>query len=260
MVVAFVQVGDGDRPPPRPGPLSHSPTRYADDHAAHNTLEPAERPADMMRVIYAETDLADVASGLIAQELRARVAAVGHSSVAVSGGRTPWAVFERLSEMELPWRSLEVYQVDERVAPLGSADRNLTGLVDTLLDRVPAPSHPMPVDADDLEGAADWYAAELPPSLDVVHLGLGDDGHTASLVPGDAALLIESKAVAVTGLYRGYRRMTLTRPTLDRAGLIVWIVAGSDKGPMVERLIAGDPTIPAGLISQESAVLVTDAV
>jgi 6-phosphogluconolactonase len=214
----------------------------------------------MMRVIHAETNLAGVASELIAEELRARVAVAGRSSIAVSGGRTPWAVFERLSETELPWRSVDVYQVDERVAPRDSADRNLTGLVDTLLDRVPAASHPMPVETDDLEGAADWYAAELPPSLDVVHLGLGDDGHTASLVPGDAALLIESKAVAVTGPYRGHRRMTLTRPTLDRAGLIVWIVAGTDKAPMVERLIAGDASIPAGLISQERAVLVTDAV
>lgn len=211
-----------------------------------------------MRVVRAGSDLTSVATDLIAEELRARIAINGRASFAVSGGRTPWAVFERLSETALPWSGVDVYQVDERVAPRGSADRNLTGLAETLLDRVPASAHPMPVDAPDLDAAADWYAAELPPSLDIVHLGLGDDGHTASLVPGDAALLIENRAVAMTGFYRGHRRMTLTRPTLDSAGLIVWIVAGGDKAPMLERLIAGDPAIPAGTISRERAVLITD--
>ena len=137
---------------------------------------------------------------------------------------------------------------------------NFTGLAETLLDRVPATAHPMPVDAPDLEAAADQYATELPPSLDVVHLGLGDDGHTASLVPLDPTVLIEDRLVSVTNPYRGHRRMTLTRPTLDRAGLIVWIVSGTDKAEMVERLVSRDTSIPAGLISQERAVLVTDSI
>lgn len=212
----------------------------------------------MMRVVRAASDLTSVATDLIVEELRARIAINGRASIALSGGRTPWEVFERLSEAALPWSAVDVYQVDERVAPPGSDDRNLTGLAETLLDRVPASAHPMPVDAAQLDTAADWYARELPPSLDIVHLGLGDDGHTASLVPGDAALLVEDRTVAMTGPYRGHRRMTLTRPALDRAGLIVWIIAGLDKAPMVERLIAGDPTIPAGTISQERAVLITD--
>jgi 6-phosphogluconolactonase len=214
----------------------------------------------MMQVVRAGADLASVAADLIAEQLRARIAVNGRASLAVSGGRTPWAVFERLSEAAVPWSRVHVYQVDERVAPRGSADRNLTGLADTLLDRVPALPHPMPVDAPDLHAAAHRYAAELPTTLDSVHLGLGDDGHTASLVPGDGALLVEDTAVAMTGFYRGHRRMTLTRPTLDDAGLIVWIVAGTDKAPMVERLIDADGSIPAGLISQERAVLVTDAI
>ena len=214
----------------------------------------------MLRVIDAGPDLAVVAADVIGEELRARIAMSGGATFAVSGGSTPWQVFDRLSEAAIPWSAVDVFQVDERVAPRGSADRNLTGLSATLLDRVPAAAHPMPVDAVDLVAAADWYAAELPPSLDVVHLGLGDDGHTASLVPFDAGLLVKDRSVVVTDTYRGHRRMTLTRPTLDRAGLIVWIVKGADKAGMVRRLIAGDTTIPAGLISQERAVLVTDAI
>ena len=213
----------------------------------------------MIRVLNAGPDLVTVAADVITQELRARFALRGHASVAFSGGRTPWPVLERLSEADVPWVAVDVFQVDERVAPPDSPDRNLTGLSDTLLDRVPAITHSMPVDAPDLEAAALWYASELPPSLDVVHLGLGDDGHTASLVPHDAALLIEEQLVAITDPYRGHRRMTLTRPALDRAGLIVWIVSGGEKAEMVERLIAGDTSIPAGLISQERAILVTDA-
>jgi 6-phosphogluconolactonase len=214
----------------------------------------------MIRILRAGPDLADVAADVMVQELRARLALGGRASIAVSGGRTPWPVFERLSEAPIQWTSVDVFQVDERVAPPGSAERNLTGLDETLLDRVPARAHPMPVDVPDLEGAARRYAAELPPSLDVVHLGLGDDGHTASLVPRDPVVLIEDQLVAITDTYRGNRRMTLTRPVLDRAGLIVWIVAGADKAEMVERLVAGDTSIPAGLISQERAVLVTDAI
>lgn len=213
----------------------------------------------MIHVLRAGSDLVTVAADVIARELNARLALHAHTSVAFSGGRTPRPIFERLSEAEVPWAAVDVFQVDERVAPLGSPDRNLTGLADTLLEQVPARAHPMPVDAPDLEAAARWYATELPPSLDVVHLGLGDDGHTASLVPHDAGLLIEHQLVTITDPYRGHRRMTLTRPVLDGAGLIVWVVSGSDKAEMVERLIAGDTTIPAGLISQERAVLITDS-
>lgn len=214
----------------------------------------------MIRILRAGPDLANVAADVMIQELKSRIALHGRASMAVSGGRTPWPVFEQLSEAAISWTAIDVFQVDERVAPPGSADRNLTGLDETLLHRVPARAHPMPVDAPDLEAAARRYATELPPSLDVVHLGLGDDGHTASLVPLDPSVLVEDELVAITDPYRGHRRMTLTRPAIDGAGLIVWIVSGSDKAEMVERLIAGDPSIPAGLISQERAVLVTDAI
>ena len=214
----------------------------------------------MIRILRAGPDLADVAASVMIQELEARIAQRGHASIAVSGGRTPWPVFERLGEAQIPWGAVNVFQVDERVAPPGSADRNLTGLAETLLERVSVVAHPMPVDAPDLEAAADQYAETLPPSLDIVHLGRGDDGHTASLVPREPVALVEDRLVAITDTYRGHRRMTLTRPAIDGAGLIVWIVSGSDKAQMIDRLVAGDTSIPAGLISQERAVLVTDVI
>jgi 6-phosphogluconolactonase/glucosamine-6-phosphate isomerase/deaminase len=146
------------------------------------------------------------------------------------------------------------------VAPAGDPSRNLTGLVTALLDHVPAVVYPMPVEAPDLEAAAHAYLQELPEILDVVHLGLGDDGHTASLVPGDPVLDIDDRAVAITEPYRGHRRMTLTYPALERAAAIVWIVAGTDKASMVERLLAADPTIPAGRVAQDRAILVTNSI
>src|SRR5205823_3468838 len=121
------------------------------------------------------------------------------------------------------------------------------------------------VESDDLDGAAARYAATLmtaagaPPTLDLVHLGLGADGHTASLVPGDPVLEITDRDVAVTGVYRGRRRLTLTYPVLDRARRILWLVAGADKAPMLRRLRDGDSTIPAGRVRSDRAVVVADA-
>jgi len=213
----------------------------------------------VIEVIHAESDLAEVASNLIGDALRAAVADRGGASLAVSGGRTPGKVFAALAGKTVPWRQVDVFQVDERVAPIGDDARNRTGLAASLLDRVPARFHPMPVELDDLEEAADRYASQLPDRFDVVHLGLGDDGHTASLVPGDRVVSDVDADVAVAGIYQGHRRMTLTRPVLDRARLIVWIVVGAEKAGMVERLLEGDTTIPAGLISQDRAILITDS-
>ena len=214
----------------------------------------------MMRIIHPGSDLNQTAAGVIADALKDRATVNERVSFAVSGGRTPWSVFKLLSRDTVPWNRVDLYQVDERVAPLHDPARNRTGLTESLLDDVPAAFYGMPVEASNLDLAADRYASALPDSLDVVHLGLGDDGHTASLVPEDAAVFVEDRDVTITGLYRGHRRMTLTRAALDRAGLLVWIVAGADKAEMVERLVAGDPTIPAGLVSQERAVLITDSV
>src|SRR5262249_30344293 len=151
----------------------------------------------------------------------------GRFAFAVSGGRTPWAMFSDLADEDVPWDAIDLYQVDERIAPLGDPDRNLTQLEASLPGR-PA-IHPMPVEDTDPDAAAARYAAELPGRFDLVHIGLGPDGHTASLVPGDPVLDVTDRAVALTAEYNGRRRMTLTYAALARADEVMWLVGGSDK-------------------------------
>jgi 6-phosphogluconolactonase len=211
-----------------------------------------------MRVVRAGPDLTEVASGVLVRSLMDHLRDKRRVSLALSGGRTPWSILSSLARTDLEWNRVDIYQVDERVAPNGDLARNLTGLTTALLEHVPATVYPMPVQGPDLEAAADRYAAELPEVLDIVHLGLGDDGHTASLVPGDPVLDVVDRRVAVTRPYQGHRRMTLTFPAFERVGSIIWIVAGAEKTSMVERLIAADPTIPAGRVPQKRAVLITN--
>ena len=174
----------------------------------------------------------------------------------VSGGRTPWAMFELLATEDLPWEGVGIWQVDERVAPDGDPDRNLTTVAPILPSA--ADLHPMPVTDADLDAAAARYAASLPEVFDLIHLGMGDDGHTASLVPGDPVLDVRDRDVAVTGEYRGRRRMTLTYPALTRARLVLWLIDGADKAAMVPRLVAADASIPAGRVDAPRQLIVAD--
>ena len=194
----------------------------------------------------------------VAERARAAVDEHGRFTLAVSGGRTPWAMFAHLTG-RMPWEKVTIYQVDERVAPDGDSDRNLTQLRASLPPGGAADVRAMPVEAHDLEAAAADYAAALPTALDLVHLGLGPDGHTASLVPGDPVLDVLDRDVAVTGLYQGRQRMTLTYPTLNRARQILWLVAGEDKLDALARLRAGDTSIPAGRVSSANALVIADA-
>ena len=207
------------------------------------------------------------AATIIAEDARAAVAARGRFTMAVSGGKSPWAMLRELAGMDVPWKDVHVFQVDERVAPAGDPDRNLTHLSNSLLAHAPLPPsqiHAMPVEDGDLESAARTYAMTLeslagsPPVLDLAHLGLGPDGHTASLVPGDPVLRVTDRDVALTGIYQGRRRMTLTYPVLDRSRRILWLVTGSDKVPAFARLRAGDPTIPAGRVRADAALAIAD--
>jgi 6-phosphogluconolactonase len=201
--------------------------------------------------------LATRAAGFVADRARAAVADHGRFSFAVSGGTTPWAMFAQLAHHELPSTSVRIYQVDERVAPDGDPDRNLTHLRQSL-GRLPAVVRPMPVTAPDLDGAAAAYASQLPARFDLVHLGLGVDGHTASLVPGDPVLEVGDRLVAVTGPYQGHRRMTLTYPALAAAEELLWLVSGADKHQALTRLLAHDPAIPAGRIDAKHATIFAD--
>jgi 6-phosphogluconolactonase/glucosamine-6-phosphate isomerase/deaminase len=117
----------------------------------------------------------------------------------------------------------------------------------------------MPVEAPDLEDAARLYESELPDVIDLVHLGLGLDGHTASLLPGDPVLDVSDRLVAVTDEYEGFRRMTLTYPALDAARELVWLVTGETKRDVLARLLAGDESIPAGRISNPHQLVIADA-
>ncbi len=217
-------------------------------------------PSDGERVreIRAGSELVERAAEALAVALDARLREQPRVSLALSGGRTPWPVFRRLADAAIDWGRVDVYQVDERVAPSGDPARNLTGLREALLDHVTATVYPMPVEEPDLSVAALQYAASLPPRLSVVHLGLGDDGHTASLVPGDPVLEVADRLVAVTAPYRGHRRMTLTLPALNAAAVVVWVVSEAGKTEMLEKLRAADPRIPAGRVAQAHALLITD--
>lgn len=208
------------------------------------------------------------AAQIIASDARAAVSARGRFVMAVSGGRTPWQMLRALANEEMPWANVHVVQVDERIAPAGDKDRNLTHLRESLLSHAPIPEnqiHAMPVEVADLDQACLDYTALLngicgnPAVIDLAHLGLGPDGHTASLIPGDPVCEVQDAEVALTGLYQNRRRMTLTYPILNRSRHVLWVVTGAEKAPMVPRLLAGDAGIPAGPIAQANATLLADA-
>lgn len=218
--------------------------------------------------VYADADLvAQEAAAFVAAEARSAVADRGSFVMAVSGGHTPWVMLRDLAEEDVPWNAIHVVQVDERVAPAGDADRNLTHLRESLLEHaplLPEQIYAMPVESSDLQAASAQYAQTLrsiagsPAVLDLVHLGLGPDGHTASLVPGDPVLDINDADVAVSGLYQGRRRMTLTYPILNRSRRVLWLVTGGEKAGMLARLRAGDVSIPAGRVRANDAVVLAD--
>ena len=207
------------------------------------------------------------AAEVIAALAREAVAVRDRFVFAVSGGRTPQQMLRDLALEDIPWNRVQVVQVDERVAPADHPDRNLTDLK-KILAQSPLGAeqiYPMPVEQRDLAMAAARYASTLrelagrPPVLDLVHLGLGVDGHTASLVPDDPVLEVDDVDVAVTGIYQGRRRMTLTFPVIDRARSILWVVTGREKARAFARLRAGDRTIPAGRVNRANALVLADS-
>jgi len=191
----------------------------------------------------------------------------GRALIALSGGRSPWRMLEILCTQPLPWSEVYVAQVDERITPPDDARRNLTRLEALLVREGPLPRDnllPMPVEAAGLEGAARDYEAMLAAiggpgfRLDLVQLGLGDDGHTASLVPGDPVLQVEEHDVAITSEYQGTRRMTLTLPVLSRARRRLWLVTGLDKAAVLDQLVEGSVDIPANRVERRGALVVAD--
>jgi 6-phosphogluconolactonase len=187
---------------------------------------------------------------LIAEAARSALEERDRCALAVSGGHDPWPMFSQLEDHQLDWTRIEVFQVDERVAPAGSDERNLTHLVESLSIGAQGSIRPMPVTDEDLEAAADRYADSLPEdAIDLAHMGLGPDGHCASLVPGDPVLDVTDRRVALTtNEYQGVRRMTLTYPELHRIRSLLWVVTGEEKQDALQKLLARDPSIPAGRV------------
>jgi 6-phosphogluconolactonase len=218
--------------------------------------------------VYSDADaVALEAAKLIAKAAQEAVATRGQFVMAVSGGKTPWIMLRDLAQQEVPWNGVHVVQVDERIAPDGDPDRNLTHLRESLLEHSPLRPEQiqaMPVESEDVEAACAQYALTLkaiagsPPVLDLVHLGLGPDGHTASLVPRDAVLDVKDTDVALTRIYQNRRRMTLTYPIINRSRRVLWLVTGSEKAGMLARLHTGDVSIPAGRVSRNHAVVLAD--
>jgi 6-phosphogluconolactonase len=203
---------------------------------------------------------ARTAADRICAHLRAAVAAKESASIAFSGGSTPTPMLDALALQSLPWDRIHVFQVDERVAPDGHADRNSTVLCRHLLDRVQTNSYLMDVTAADLADAAERYAQQLRAHepLDVAHLGMGDDGHTASWPPGASVIHDHDHDVAMVDTYRGFRRMTITPRVVDRAGAVLLLVTGADKAPVFGRLLAGDRSLVASRVIGEHTLVIAD--
>jgi 6-phosphogluconolactonase len=220
-----------------------------------------------IEILSDENTVAARAARMIAEHARAAFEARGRFIIAVSGGHTPWLMLRMLGQEEVPWGGVHVLQVDERIAPRGDPDRNLTHLQETLLMNASierSQIYPMPVELDDSQAAATEYSLTLeklagsPPVIDLVHLGLGPDGHTASLIPGDPVLQVTDRDVAITGVYQGRKRMTLTYPVLNRARQILWVVTGSEKIKALLQLESADHSIPAGGIRRSQALVLAD--
>jgi 6-phosphogluconolactonase len=213
-------------------------------------------PTLNVEVLPDEDAVAQRAAELICERVRAGVEERGSFSLALSGGRSPARMLEFLhNELDVPWEAVDVYQVDERIAPRSHPDRNLALLEEELPN---ARIHAMPVEDEDLAAASERYAVVLPDRLDLVHLGLGPDGHTASLVPNCGALRVRDRDVAISREYNGRRRMTLTYPAIDRAREVVWVVTGEDKAEALAQLLAGDGEIPAARVRTPVQTVLTD--
>ncbi len=225
------------------------PAGEAEDMASGHQLEVLDDPADVHRR----------GAELIAEAGREAVKERDGFAFADSGGRDPWEMYGQLEDHELPWARTSIFQVDERIAPPGSDERNLTHLIASLSIGAQGSLRPMPVDDPNPEAAADRYAESLPEALDLAHMGLGPDGHTASLIPGDLVLEITDRRVALTaGEYQGVRRMTLTYPELSRVRRLLWIITGAEKRDALAKLIARDPSIPAGRVEPRDSLIVCD--
>ena len=204
--------------------------------------------------------LADVVAGEIGWAITRR----GVAFIALSGGATPWLMLEALRHHPIDWTATHIFQVDERDATADSNDRSSTHIREVLTDHIEIPEpnvHMIPITGA-LALDADRYGQEVQTvtggTFDLIHLGLGDDGHTASLTPGDPALDAVEASAVVTDEYRGYQRVTLTYPVINAARSILWLTNGANKALALQQLLQADPAIPAGRVLQTNAQIFCD--
>lgn len=214
-----------------------------------------------------EMELAQAAASNFQKYAEQCINEAGSFKFALSGGGTPILMLQCLSKLEIQWNACELFQVDERISPLGDDSRNLTHIRENLIDVISIPEasiHPMPVEQDDLGAAAESHSDELvavcgkPPVLDLAVLGLGMDGHTASLIPDDPILFDEQTYTHVTRKYNGFQRMTLTYPILNRARRVLWLVKGDKKAEVLNQFLSCDSSLPATKVNRENAILFAD--
>ena len=185
---------------------------------------------------------------------------VAPRSVALAGGNTPRALYELLASLPFDWPATDVFFGDERCVAADDPASNYRMAHEALLSKVAARVHRMRGETCDAAG----YEAELRaifgpriPEFDLVFLGLGADGHTASLVPGDSASLGERERLVVAVERPDHRRLSLTLPVLSAAKRVVFLVAGAEKAAALE-LLLGDGDIPAALVQAPKITVVTD--
>lgn len=203
-------------------------------------------------LLHVGDDATSACAEAIARHLGDAVADRGRATLAVSGGSTAPPLFAALAACAVDWSRVEVWQVDERVAPDGDPDRNATQL-----SALPARCHLMPVTASDLSAAAADYASSLPDRFDVVHLGMGPDGHTASWPPGDP-VIDDASPVGLSLLYQGRIRMTLTPRVVNAAAHRCVFLLGADKAEALADWVTGDGDVPIARVASSDTVVFTD--
>lgn len=195
------------------------------------------------RIIVAPEALAALAADRIALLIEQAVIRHGRATVALSGGATPRAVYRQLARHQLPWEKVEIYFGDERAVPPGDPESNYRMARETLLEAAPLPPshvHRMPAERPDRDAAAAEYAAQLPKELDLIILGIGEDGHTASLFPGFSVLgETRRKVVAVTGPKAPHQRLTITPPVIASAFTVMVLASGAGKAKAVAQALEG---------------------
>ncbi|MEB3224766.1 MAG: 6-phosphogluconolactonase [Synechococcus sp.] len=221
-----------------------------------------------LEILDDKSELIKRALRIVTGKIEEAIARRGICTIALAGGSTPKPLYEKLAQQNLPWEQIQIFWGDERYVPADHPDSNEKMAREAWLNHVPIPAaniHPMPTAASDPQQDADTYEATLKnffgqdvwPVFDIVLLGMGDDGHTASLFPHTAALTVGDRLVAV-GKKQGEPRLTLTVPLINAAHNIIFLVAGQNKQEALQQIFhsnADGLSYPSKLISPSQGVL-----